>query len=80
MPTAPPLPFDGLAFDGTAADRRAALLARMADLTAHHRAACPPYARILAARGAGDGPFATLADVPFLPVPLFKQAHLSSVP
>ena len=40
MPTAPPLPFDGLAFDGTAADRRAALLARMADLTAHHRAQC----------------------------------------
>ncbi|MFK2892644.1 acyl-protein synthetase [Dyella flagellata] len=49
-------------------------------LTWHHASACPPYARILEAHGhSGPRPFA-LEDIPFLPVRLFKDYELSSIP
>ncbi len=55
------------------------LTAELAALTERHRRACPGYARILATfppaaevRG--------IADVPYLPVALFKTHHLASVP
>ncbi|MFG2057267.1 acyl-protein synthetase [Micromonospora sp. NPDC048930] len=48
-------------------------------LVAHHRRACPPYARILDALGAADDA-ATVADLPWLPVRLFKTRTLVSVP
>lgn len=53
------------------------LLERLVALTAHHRAACPPYARILEALGARS--FPTLTDLPYLPVSLFKSHLLRSV-
>jgi hypothetical protein len=55
------------------------LLAGLNALTTHHRAACPEYARA-AGLVFGDGQAATLAEVPFLPVGLFKTHDLRSVP
>ncbi|MFI7649636.1 acyl-protein synthetase [Micromonospora sp. NPDC049460] len=49
-------------------------------LLAHHRRHCPPYARILDALGGADGDVETLADLPWLPVRLFKTRKLASVP
>jgi hypothetical protein len=49
-------------------------------LTRHHRAACPEYARILAALGCTADAFGRVEDVPFLPVSLFKSHRLASVP
>ncbi|MGE5475858.1 MAG: acyl-protein synthetase [Bacteroidales bacterium] len=57
----------------------AALLAGLAELTAHHRAHCPPYARILDALGAPEQ-FGRVEDIPVLPVSLFKTHELASVP
>ena len=60
------------------AEREARLLPVLNALTAHHATACPPYGRILDAFGAS--PTATrLADVPWLPVSLFKRERLVSV-
>ena len=60
------------------AQKEALLLEHLAALTAHHQAHCPPYARLVQALG-GKTP-TTIADVPFLPVSLFKTDLLSSVP
>lgn len=54
------------------------LLAGLAELTAHHQAHCPPYARLVRALGAR--PAIQVSDIPFLPVALFKTDLLSSVP
>lgn len=61
--------------------RKEALFAeRLGALTRHHARHCEPYARILRGqRVAPAGPFA-LATVPFLPVRLFKDYTLRSVP
>ncbi|MDF2706607.1 MAG: acyl-protein synthetase [Nonomuraea muscovyensis] len=63
----------------TEAEREAALLPRLAELTERHRRDCPPYRRILAAIGA-SGPYERVADLPWLPVRLFKTHELRSVP
>ncbi|HUO69171.1 MAG TPA: hypothetical protein VMU39_00215 [Solirubrobacteraceae bacterium] len=55
------------------------LLERALELTEHHRAACPPYARILAATGYDPGSVSSLADVPSVPIGLFKTHRLSSI-
>ncbi len=55
------------------------LLAELTRLTGHHRRCCPPYARILSALGE-PGTGGGLADVPYLPVSLFKSHRLASVP
>ncbi|HSW04733.1 acyl-protein synthetase [Aquabacterium sp.] len=61
-------------------DKRRRLEAELSALTAHHAEHCPPYARLLAARGVSpQGPF-TLESLPWLPVQLFKHRLLSSVP
>src|SRR4051794_26295508 len=57
----------------------ALMLERLLELTEHHRAACPPYARILAATGYEPRAARTLADVPALPIALFKTHRLSSI-
>jgi hypothetical protein len=63
------------------AEREAALLPALAELVAHHRRACPAYDRILAALGVpGDRPWERIADLPWLPVGLFKRHALKSVP
>lgn len=55
------------------------LLPRLAELTAHHRRHCAGYDRILSALGVGEE-FADLADLPWLPVRLFKTHVLKSIP
>lgn len=57
------------------------LLHPLAELTAHHRDACPAYDRILAALGAeGGAAWDAVEDLPWLPVGLFKHHVLKSVP
>lgn len=63
----------------TQQEKKRALLPELANLTRHHRTACPMYARILDALGTGDE-FDSIEDVPFLPVSLFKTHRLLSVP
>ncbi|HEX3648792.1 MAG TPA: acyl-protein synthetase [Pseudonocardiaceae bacterium] len=69
------------AFTRTHADREATLTPALAELTAHHRIACPAYDRILAALAIPrDRAYETVADLPWLPVGLFKTHDLRSVP
>ncbi len=60
------------------ADKETLLLTRLNALTRSHRAACPPYRRITDALGHSDA--GSLADIPALPVSLFKTHRLASVP
>lgn len=52
----------------------------MADLTRHHYAECPEYRRILDKIGFTLDAGHNLADYPFLPVRLFKDNALKSIP
>jgi len=61
------------------AEKEARLLPRLLQLVDHHRRACAPYARFLAAIG-WDGAAETLADLPQLPVGVFKSHDLRSIP
>jgi len=58
--------------------REKVLLPALEDLVAHHRARCAPYDRILAASGFTSA--ASVADLPWLPVRLFKTLDLKSIP
>jgi hypothetical protein len=62
------------------ADREAVMLRGINELTARHYAACPQFARILDRAWRGNVPAESLADVPYLPVSLFKSQRLKSVP
>ncbi|MER6513058.1 acyl-protein synthetase [Nonomuraea sp. NPDC001636] len=62
-----------------AAAREEVLAGELAALTERHRRACPPYRRILDAIGARP-PYERVADLPWLPVRLFKTHELRSVP
>lgn len=62
------------------AAREAGLLAALNDLTAHHYAACPAYARLLDGLSQSSAPAHALADVPAIPVGLFKRHTLKSIP
>ena len=55
------------------------LFRRLNELTRHHRENCPPYARILDSLPCGAGA-SGLEAPPFLPVRLFKELSLRSVP
>lgn len=55
------------------------LLDALNALSAHHRAGCPAYAALAQAHGA-PAQAETLADLPFVPVGLFKSHLLASVP
>lgn len=50
------------------------------ELTEFHRKNCAPYARILKTLGAQEGGAGTYLDIPPLPVRLFKDYELLSVP
>ncbi|BBH65817.1 acyl-protein synthetase [Actinoplanes sp. OR16] len=54
------------------------LLKELSDLTFFHRDRSEPYARILEASGFESA--ATIADLPYLPVRLFKNLELKSIP
>lgn len=56
------------------------LLPLFNQLTAHHRAQSPAYARLMDALHPGLAEAAVLSDVPFLPVGLFKSHRLISIP
>ncbi|PRY29579.1 acyl-protein synthetase [Pseudosporangium ferrugineum] len=58
--------------------REALLHKELAELTEHHRAHCAEYDRILTASGFTSA--ATVADLPWLPVRLFKNLKLKSIP
>jgi hypothetical protein len=62
------------------ADKAAAMAAELSRLVHHHRAACEPYRRIVDAVAPGFEAAATPADVPHLPVSLFKTHELRSIP
>lgn len=66
-------------FTLTQPERERALLPELVRLTEHHRAACPPYRRILDATGSAP-PYSSIAELPWLPVRLFKTHELRSVP
>ncbi len=59
-------------------EKERVLLADFNELTAHHRTQCPEYRRLMQVTGK-NGPVGSLADIPFLPVGLFKSHRLSSV-
>lgn len=60
---------------------KAALLTeRLKELTAKHRESCPEYSDILQALSYDEAAVKTAADIPFLPVRLFKELTLKSVP
>ena len=59
--------------------KEALLLGALNRLTAHHRRRCPEYARILDAAYPGLCEASSIADVPYLPVALFKWVQLKSV-
>lgn len=60
------------------AEKEELLLGRMNQLVEHHRTACEPYNRILSALDYHSAQ--TLADIPALPVSLFKTHYLTSIP
>ncbi|HEU4657925.1 MAG TPA: hypothetical protein VFR97_10380 [Capillimicrobium sp.] len=62
------------------AEKSARLAAELTRLTHHHRERCEPYRRIVDAVAPGFDAAATPADVPHLPVSLFKTHELRSVP
>ncbi|MEG2603864.1 MAG: acyl-protein synthetase [Clostridia bacterium] len=61
-------------------EKRAFLTRELCELTRHHAQLCPQYARILAAWGARPEETADFEALPFLPVRLFKEYELKSVP
>ncbi|RZU51752.1 acyl-protein synthetase LuxE [Krasilnikovia cinnamomea] len=65
-------------FTRTQKEREPVLLAELSALVAHHRAHCPPYDRILAAEGFTTA--SAVAELPWLPVRLFKHLVLKSIP
>jgi hypothetical protein len=59
-------------------EREVLLHKELSELTQHHRANCEEYDRILAASGFTSA--ATVAELPWLPVRLFKNLKLKSIP
>lgn len=63
------------------AEREKHLLPQLAELTAHHRENSEGYERILSSLGiARDAEFASIAELPWLPVRMFKTHDLRSIP
>jgi hypothetical protein len=62
------------------AEKSSRLLAEMNDLTAFHAERCPAYRRILQAAFRDRTVFGNLAELPAIPVRLFKELELRSQP
>lgn len=71
------LVFDSPVYGLSQVQKSARLLTALRELTDHHQRHCPPYAAILAAQPQRDP--RVLAELPFLPVRLFKQHLLESI-
>jgi phenylacetate-coenzyme A ligase PaaK-like adenylate-forming protein len=61
-------------------EKQALLLARLNALDVHHARECKPYRDILKAYGKEPGLAGSLETLPFLPVRLFKEFNLKSIP
>ena len=61
-------------------EKHAFLTRHLAELCSHHAASCLPYARMLEASGVSIQSVHTYEALPFLPVRLFKELSLASVP
>ena len=61
-------------------EKSSQLIAGLSDLTRHHYESCEPYRNILNALEFDIGQVSSCADIPFLPVRLFKELDLLSVP
>jgi len=67
-------------FATSQAEKEMILLPLLRELQEHHRAHCEPFARLLAGLGIGDSSdITTMADLPALPVRLFKEHDLKSI-
>jgi hypothetical protein len=64
-------------FTLTQAEKEKVLLPELSGLVKHHQERCEPYARILAAAGYAGAD--SIADLPWLPVRLFKNLELKSI-
>ena len=62
------------------AEKEERLLGELTQMVARHRLGCDPYRRITDVVGALLQTYESLADLPYLPVSLFKTHRLSSVP
>ncbi|MEE4496191.1 hypothetical protein [Streptomyces sp. BE230] len=61
-------------------ERDRVLLPELEAVTAHHRTACPPYARVLDALGHRPGASGvSVADLPWLPIGLLRERELTSL-
>ncbi|RKJ41998.1 acyl-protein synthetase [Acutalibacter sp. 1XD8-33] len=56
------------------------LTKRLLSLTEHHRKNCPEYRRILESIGYSNREISSYTELPFLPVRLFKEIPLKSMP
>ena len=61
-------------------DKEALLRTELETLTLHHASACAPYGQLLRSLYGHTLPSFTIDTLPFLPVRLFKQFQLTSVP
>lgn len=61
-------------------EKKKLLTERLTGLTRLHQGKCPEYARILESIGFDINKIASYKDLPFLPVRLFKELELRSVP
>jgi hypothetical protein len=74
-----PIDFSGPVYGIPQAEKERELLLALNALTRFHAERCPPYARLLKSLGQGQGVAEKLADIPFLPVELFKSHNIASV-
>ncbi len=68
------------AYEWTHEQKHAFLTCGLCELTRHHAANCPEYAKMLAASGVNVDEVQSFEELPFLPVRLFKEFSLKSVP
>lgn len=66
-------------FSLTQSEKEAYLLPELKNLTAHHKNACPAYKKMIDLAFPGHENAQTLADLPYLPISLFKHRSLTSV-
>src|ERR1700683_1533931 len=59
-------------------EKSAALLRGLSELVYYHYANCPPYARIIDIVWGGLKSYSGIADIPYLPVGIFKQLELAT--
>ena len=68
------------AYEWAHEEKHAFLTRELCELTRHHAARCPEYAKMLAASGVEMECVQSFEELPFLPVRLFKEFSLKSVP